>query len=68
MREIRARGFAVDDCEHEPGVFCVAAPVFTASGEVAGALSVSGSELYLRDDRDRIAAQVTAAARAISEG
>jgi len=57
----------VDDCEHEPGVFCVAAPVFGYSGEVAGALSVSGSELYLRGERDRIAEQVSAAARTISE-
>ena len=67
LAEIRERKFAVDDCEHEPGVFCVAAPVFGYSGEVAGALSVSGSELYLRGERDRIAEQVSAAARTISE-
>ncbi len=67
LAEIRERKFAVDDCEHEPGVFCVAAPVFGYSGEVAGALSVSGSELYLRGERDRIAKQVSAAARTISE-
>jgi DNA-binding IclR family transcriptional regulator len=41
--------------------------VFGYSGEVAGALSVSGSELYLRSERDRIAGQGAAAARAISE-
>lgn len=67
LAEIRVKGFAVDDCEHEPGVFCVAAPVFDVSGGVAGALSVSGSELYLRGERDRLAVQVTAAARSISE-
>ncbi len=67
LAEIRERKFAVDDCEHEPGVFCVAAPVFGYTGEVAGALSVSGSELYLRGERDRIAEQVSAAARTISE-
>ncbi len=66
LAEIRERKFAVDDCEHEPGVFCVAAPVFGYSGEVAGAVSVSGSELYLRGERDRIAEQVSSAARTIS--
>lgn len=66
LTEIREQKFAVDDCEHEPGVFCVAAPVFGYSGEVAGALSVSGSELYLRGEQNRIAEQVSAAARTIS--
>lgn len=67
FQTIRQQRFAVDDCEHEPGVFCIAAPIFDFSGEVTGALSVSGSELYLREKRDHIAAQVTAAAQKISE-
>lgn len=38
----RRRGFAVDNAEYTPGVFCVAVPVFTAAGEPAvTALSVS---------------------------
>ena len=37
----RERGYAVDAEEHEPGIHCAAAPVFTAEGDVAGAFSLS---------------------------
>lgn len=37
----RERGYALDDEEHEPGIHCAAAPVFTAEGDVAGALSLT---------------------------
>lgn len=37
----RERGFALDDEEHEPGIHCVAAPVFSGDGEVTGAFSVT---------------------------
>ena len=66
LDRIRARGYAVDDCEHEPGVFCVAAPVFDSSGAVLGAVSVSGSELYLRGAQEFLKERVRTAAAAIS--
>ena len=66
LDRIRAQGYAVDDCEHEPGVFCVAAPVFDSAGTVPGAISVSGSELYLRGAQEALKERVLAAAAAIS--
>jgi len=66
LAAIRERGYAIDDCEHEEGVYCVAAPVFACGGEVIAGLSVSGSELYLRQNTVELAAQVMLAARRIS--
>jgi DNA-binding IclR family transcriptional regulator len=37
----RERGYAVDDEEHEPGICCVAVPIYSASGQVTRSLSVS---------------------------
>lgn len=37
----RARGYSVDDGEHEADICCVAVPVWAASGEVTGSVSVS---------------------------
>jgi DNA-binding IclR family transcriptional regulator len=38
---IRGRGFAIDNEEYTPGVFCVAVPVFEATGGATIALSVT---------------------------
>ena len=48
LAKIREQGYAVDNCEHELGVYCVAAPVLAPDGNALCALSVSGSDLYLR--------------------
>ncbi|HLE42804.1 MAG TPA: IclR family transcriptional regulator [Methylomirabilota bacterium] len=42
LREIAARGFALDNEEGEPGIRCVGAPIFDHRGHVIGSLSVSG--------------------------
>ena len=39
---IRERGYAIDNEEHEPGVKCVAVPIWDYRQNVAGAISVSG--------------------------
>jgi IclR family acetate operon transcriptional repressor len=60
----RARGYATEDGEYQPGVRAVAAPVFAPSGEALAALGVSGD----RDlDVDAVAARVLAAARSLGE-
>ena len=40
---IRARGYAVDREEHEPGIICVAAPILSPGRSVLGGLSVTGA-------------------------
>jgi len=42
LARVRADGYALDDEEHHPGLRCVASPVFNATGDVVGAISVSG--------------------------
>ncbi len=66
LETIRRQGYAVDDGEHEPGVFCVAAPVLDTAGEAAAGISVSGSELYLKKRLAELAALVVSAARRLS--
>lgn len=38
---VRARGYAIDDGEHEEHVRCIAVPLFSRSNQVAGAISVA---------------------------
>lgn len=42
MKTISQQGFGLDLEEHEPGVRCIAAPIYSKSGEVVAAISISG--------------------------
>ena len=44
IAEVRSRGYAVDCSEHEPGIYCVGAPIFNAAGVLIAACSVSGPD------------------------
>lgn len=41
LAQIRARGYAFDREEHEPGIICLAVPILSATRRVLGALSVT---------------------------
>ncbi len=48
---IREQGWAFDNAEDSPGIYCIAAPVFNRSREVIAAVSISGVELQMPKDR-----------------
>lgn len=51
LRRVRAKGYAVDDIEHEPGVRCVGAAIRDHSGSVFASISVSGPTARITPNR-----------------
>ena len=51
LAKVNARGYAVDNAEHQPGLRCVAAPIRNATGKVFAAISVSGPQVRFSEDR-----------------
>lgn len=44
IREARKNGYAIDNEEHEEGIFCIAVPIYDYMGKIIAALSVGGVE------------------------
>jgi DNA-binding IclR family transcriptional regulator len=62
-----ARGYSVDDMEHEEGVRCIGAPLRDSDGRVIGAISLSGfAQRISRERETEIAGKVIHSAREIS--
>jgi IclR family KDG regulon transcriptional repressor len=53
LAEIKEQGYGFDEQEHEPGVCCIAAPIFGLGGNVIGAISISGPSERLNPVRER---------------
>jgi IclR family transcriptional regulator, KDG regulon repressor len=51
LAEIRKKGYAIDNMEHELGVRCIAAPIRDYQGKVIASLSVSGPAFRIKDER-----------------
>jgi IclR family acetate operon transcriptional repressor len=67
LRQVRIRGYSVDDEEIEKGLRCVGAPVWNCSGEVVAAMSIAGPAFRIMKGRvPAIARAVIAATRSLS--
>lgn len=63
----RARGYSIDDCEHQIWVRCVAAPIRNASGHVFASISVTGAADHMTLERlEQLAPLVVQTADTIS--
>jgi DNA-binding IclR family transcriptional regulator len=64
---VRAKGYAFDDEEANPGVQCLAAPVFDHSGRMVAAVGISGPKASIaKATVPRLAKRVLSASRVLS--
>jgi DNA-binding IclR family transcriptional regulator len=68
LEDIRNRGWALADSELEMGLIAIAAPIFVESGQMIGALSISGPTMRMtREVTNQYADLLVKEASAISE-
>ncbi|MFN8528785.1 MAG: IclR family transcriptional regulator [Anaerolineae bacterium] len=67
LAQVCEQGYAIDDEEHQPGVRCLAAPVYSMTGIAVAAIGISGPTVRVTKDRIApLAAHVMRAARELS--
>lgn len=67
LERTRQRGYALDHGEHEPGIYCVGAPILNERANVIGSCSISGADPEIVGRRtDELAALVVECADQIS--
>lgn len=68
LAKIREQGYAIDNMEHEDGIYCIACPIRGHTGEVIAAISVTAPSLRLElDDLTSYLPLVQKEVRAISQ-
>ena len=50
LETVRARGYAIDNAEHEKNIRCLAVPIFNENGKIEAALSAAGTTLDMPDE------------------
>ncbi|MEO1439778.1 MAG: IclR family transcriptional regulator [Chloroflexota bacterium] len=67
LETVRKHGYAIDDEENEPGVRCIAAPVYDAVGVTVAAIGISGPTVRVTyDNLESLALQVRDVAHRLS--
>jgi DNA-binding IclR family transcriptional regulator len=67
LEKIRQIGYAVDDEEFDPGVRCIAVPIFDFRGKAIGAMGISGPATRITHERlPQLAAMVVEIGQALS--
>jgi len=51
LKEVRQRGYALDEREHEEGIRCAAVPIRDLKGRIIAAISVSGPIMRFTEER-----------------
>lgn len=51
LKQIRSKGYTIDDEENERGIRCVAAPIRDFTGDVIAAISISGPTVRITSER-----------------
>lgn len=46
------KGYFIDDCEHEEGIRCIAAPIYDYRHKIIAAVSITGTDDVFTPDRD----------------
>ena len=64
--EARTWGYATDNWEIEAGLICYGAPVYDMNRKVTAAVSVSGPEYRMQEERDMMIQEVKRTAENIS--
>ncbi|GMQ64459.1 IclR family transcriptional regulator [Vallitalea maricola] len=52
IEEARIEGFAIDNQEHEIGIYCIASPIYDYRGEIIAAVSTAGTNKEFLENKD----------------
>lgn len=66
LKQIRAKGFAVDNEESEEGLMCFAAPIKDIKNDTAAAISISGPAFRMKENKKELIKSIIKVSKEIS--
>lgn len=53
LNMIKENGYAIDNEEHEDGIFCIASPIMTKEGKPLAAISITGPAFRMKQNKEK---------------